>query len=88
MSGAGGRVGGEDVIGVPVEVLAGPLWRAWWCACRHGGRQRSRPLTGIITNWQVRLSPGELVVPVAGGWPGRRRCLSYGRVRSCLVRGR
>ena len=27
MSGAGGHVGGEDVVGVAVEILAGPYWR-------------------------------------------------------------
>ena len=27
-SGAGGHVGGEDVVGVAVEVLAGPYWRS------------------------------------------------------------
>jgi hypothetical protein len=30
VSGAGGHVGGEDVVGVPVEVLAGPV-------VAHGG---------------------------------------------------
>ena len=40
-SGAGGHVGGEDVVGVAVQVLAGST--AWSCAGQRDGRRSGHP---------------------------------------------
>jgi hypothetical protein len=38
-SGAGRHVGGQDVVRLAVEVLAGTLVTHWWCAGRRDGRR-------------------------------------------------
>ena len=54
-SGAGGHVGGEDVVGVAVEVLAGPTWRmvvrgSAWRAAIWTSRRPTPASSMVVTN--------------------------------------
>src|SRR5260370_10611764 len=97
-SGAGRDVGGEDVVRVAVQIVAGPLWRtASWSADRHGRRPpasrvlciaRTRGMPAAARGGHRWTGPTPTTVPgvrvrTRPGVPGR-----HGPVRvGCLFRG-